>query len=73
VPDLLDQYLTHLREIGLPLPECRRWPIRIALNEFADALAATPSTTLLDFAAQQAHKGGPINRRMLREWLHSRT
>jgi hypothetical protein len=48
------------------LPECRRWPVRIALNEFADALAATPSTTVLDFAAKQAHKAGPINRRMLR-------
>jgi hypothetical protein len=69
VPELLDQYTEHFRRIGLTLPTCLRWPVRVPLNEFADALADRPSTTLLEYIAAAANKAGPINRRMLREWL----
>lgn len=69
VPGLLDAYRRHLDKLGIPIPVCRRWPLRIALNEFADVLADKPSTTLLEFAAEQSRRVGPINRLMLLEWL----
>ncbi|MFD1044265.1 NACHT domain-containing protein [Kibdelosporangium lantanae] len=69
VPDLLERYQRHLRTLGIPIPRCRRWPVRVALSQFADVLAERRSTSLLDYISDQARRTGPINRLMTRAWL----
>jgi hypothetical protein len=69
VPDLLAHYRVHLQRLGLPVPRCRRWPINVALNEFADALADGRVSTLLQYMAERVRTRSPINSVMLREWL----
>lgn len=69
VPELLRHYQAHQQRLQLSTPVCRRWPLRIELSKFADRLAEAPSTTLLDYAAEQVRRAGPINPLMLQEWL----
>ncbi len=65
VPEMLRRYQQHLRTLNIPTPRCRRWPVRIALSQFADALADRPATSLLDYITDHA----PINKLMTRAWL----
>ncbi|MEV4274033.1 NACHT domain-containing protein [Micromonospora aurantiaca (nom. illeg.)] len=69
VPDLLAQYRRHLQRLRIPTPNCRRWPINVPLNEYADALAADGSLTLLRYISERVRTRSPINSIMLREWL----
>lgn len=65
----LRRYQQHLRTLNIPTPRCRRWPVRIALGQFADALAERPSISLLDYITDLARATGPINGLMTRAWL----
>ncbi|KOV87574.1 NACHT domain-containing NTPase [Nocardia sp. NRRL S-836] len=69
VPEMLNRYQRHLRTLNVPTPRCRRWPVRIALSQFADALAKRRSISLLDYITDQARATGPINGLMTRAWL----
>ncbi|MGW5049799.1 NACHT domain-containing protein [Actinokineospora sp. NPDC004072] len=69
VPEMLERYQRHLRTLDIPTPRCRRWPVRIVLSQFADALAARRSVSLLNYITDQARSTGPINGLMVRAWL----
>ncbi|MDG4795454.1 hypothetical protein [Micromonospora sp. WMMD1082] len=69
VPDLLAQYNRHLQRLRIPTPTCRRWPINVPLNEYADALADDGSLSLLRYMSERIKARSPINSVMLREWL----
>ncbi|MER5262724.1 hypothetical protein ABTZ99_11665 [Actinosynnema sp. NPDC002837] len=62
-----------LRELGLPEPRCRRWPIAINLNDYGEAVSRDRELTLLGFIAQRVskrldHYVGPHH---MRSWLGS--
>jgi hypothetical protein len=69
VPRLVEQYRTHLDAISIPRPQCRRWPVRVVLSEYADALDQQASLSLLEYIARQTQDVSPINTTMLRRWL----
>ncbi|MFJ5989286.1 NACHT domain-containing protein [Lentzea sp. NPDC092896] len=69
VPEMLRRYQDHLSTLNIPTPRCNRWPVRVALSQFADALAVRPSISLLDYIADLARATGPINALMTRAWL----
>jgi hypothetical protein len=62
VPDLLAQYRQHFDKLVIPTPRSRRWPVRIPLNEFADALVERRANSLPEYATRQAGEVVPINK-----------
>ena len=69
VPDLVRQYRAHLEGLSIPRPQCRRWPVRVVLSEYADALDKQASLPLLEFIASQTRDVSPINTTMMGRWL----
>ncbi|MCK2240988.1 MULTISPECIES: NACHT domain-containing NTPase [unclassified Crossiella] len=62
-----------LRELGLPEPRSRRWPIAVNLNDYGEAVSRDRELSLLGFIAQQVskrldHYVGPHH---MRSWLGS--
>lgn len=60
-----------IQEIGLAIPNHRRWPIRIDLTDLDDVLASAPRTSLLRYLAERISRGGPydITAADLMAWL----
>lgn len=58
-------------EIGLPLPQHLRWPIRIDLSDYGEFLAQDPDRSLLRYIAGRVDAASPhgITRSDLASWL----
>lgn len=56
---------------NVAVPNARRFPVRIELKAFADALAAEACDSLLEYTAQRIDKrsGGRVDRNDLDKWL----
>ncbi|MGW8328080.1 NACHT domain-containing protein [Streptomyces sp. NPDC055897] len=68
--DTVQTFDDEMRRIGLTLPAARRWPIRINLSEYADAVAGGESISLLRYFADQISRRTPdITPNQLRSWL----
>ncbi|MFF4190973.1 NACHT domain-containing protein [Nonomuraea sp. NPDC001831] len=61
----------HFDEIGLPLPQNLRWPIRVVLSEYGEYLTANPGRSLLRYLAERISDAGPYDIRStdLHAWL----
>jgi hypothetical protein len=57
--------------MGLPVPGHRRWPIRIDLSDFGDAIAGGEPVSLLQFIAAAISRRAPtpVTAAQLLEWL----
>lgn len=58
---------------GLPTPKARRWPVRVVLSRFADALADGDAASLLDYVAQtlSQRSGIEIRTPVVLAWLRN--
>ncbi|MFJ9094625.1 NACHT domain-containing protein [Streptomyces globisporus] len=60
----------HLAQIGLPTPNQHRWPARIDLAAYSDAIAGGESVSILTYLARQINESAPeVNANQLRTWL----
>lgn len=71
--DLLDPFLLHLKDEGIDLPSLRRWPIRVPLSEFGDAISGNSEDSLLRFLAERitARSSDRVTASRLQDWLGS--
>lgn len=71
VREVRNAILKHATEIGLEHPRARRWPIRIVLNELADALSRQTSKSIIEYVAQQltSRSSIDIDAAQMRGWL----
>lgn len=60
-----------LRTAGLPLPRVRRWPIRVALHDFANHIAGGGDSSLLRYLALKVGRrlSGTLTDWHLEQWL----
>ena len=58
-------------KVPIPVPAARRWPLRIELSQYADALAHGEGTSLLRYLAKRVTDRAEehINSEQLRQWL----
>lgn len=70
---LLSRLDGHFRDIGLPVPDNLRWPVRVVLSEYAEYLAAHPDRSLLRFLAEgvSARNSETVTPARLATWLGS--
>ncbi|MFI6986572.1 NACHT domain-containing protein [Embleya sp. NPDC050154] len=67
---LLRRFRERMAQLGIPEPVMRRWPVRINLAEYADALAGAGAPGLLRYLADQVSEAVPsVSPNGLREWL----
>ncbi|MHA6757298.1 NACHT domain-containing protein [Streptacidiphilus sp. PAMC 29251] len=59
--------------IDLPMPRARRWPIRIALHDFANAILGGEDLSLLRFITRQVNKrsSSTVTDSQLKGWLRT--
>ncbi|MET9483522.1 hypothetical protein [Streptomyces sp. NPDC006638] len=70
--DTVNSFDDEMRRMGLTVPAARRWPIRINLSEYADAVAGGEPVSLLRyFAAQISRRTPDITPNQLRSWLRA--
>ncbi|MET7368409.1 hypothetical protein ABZS61_21630 [Streptomyces sp. NPDC005566] len=68
--DTVNSFDDEMHRMGLTMPAARRWPIRINLSEYADAVAGGEPVSLLRyFAAQISRRTPDITPNQLRSWL----
>jgi hypothetical protein len=69
--EVLDGTASALSRVGVGAPRGRRWPLRVDLAQFADALGPDGSTDLLRWMSNRvsARAGLDINPRALQKWL----
>lgn len=62
-----------LRDLGLPEPRCRRWPITVNLNDYGEAVSRDRELSLLGFIAQRVSKrlDHYVSPNQMRSWLGS--
>ncbi|MFE0462552.1 NACHT domain-containing protein [Kitasatospora sp. NPDC058965] len=61
-----------LDEISFPKPRARRWPLRIALHDYANAILGGEELSLLHFLAQKVEKRAPgVKAATLSRWLRT--
>lgn len=61
---------TSLTDIGLATPRSRRWPLRIALHDYANAILGSEDISLLRFLADQMSKRvDGVTPQELKRWL----
>ncbi|MDD7961854.1 NACHT domain-containing protein [Microbacterium thalli] len=59
-----------LRDLGLPTPRNRRWPVVVEIAALADAIAENPNLTVVEFAARQLrNQSADISAGQLAGWL----
>lgn len=67
---LLQALKERFQQIGLPEPVQHRWPVRIDLAAYSDAIAGGERVSILRFLADQINLYAPeLNANQLREWL----
>jgi hypothetical protein len=72
VRSIVEQYRGTLPGVlGLSLPTSWRWPVYLALDEYADAVAHEPDLILLTYIARQVSRraDSPVTAAQLTEWL----
>ncbi|MFJ6140460.1 NACHT domain-containing protein [Kitasatospora sp. NPDC092286] len=57
--EVLQSLRQDLARIGLPVPRTRRWPLRIALRDYAEALLRDARLGLLEFLVRQLKQHSP--------------
>lgn len=67
----LETILTQAQTGSTKLPTVRRFPIRVVLNEYADALAREQSTSILDYLCKHIRRRTdmPVQIEHMRNWL----
>jgi hypothetical protein len=70
---LLTSLTSDLQAIGLPTPSSRRWPIRVELAAYADAIMGGEDVSLLRHLADRISRRGPetVTPVQLKTWLGS--
>ncbi|MFE4973376.1 NACHT domain-containing protein [Kitasatospora sp. NPDC056651] len=69
VRDVLRALRRDLAEMGFRAPRCHRWPLRVALHAYAQALAEQDSPSLLQFMARQMSlRTSGVTEDALRHW-----
>ncbi|MFG2825180.1 NACHT domain-containing protein [Kitasatospora sp. NPDC048365] len=59
-----------LSYMELPVPRCRRWPVRVPLHAYARAVAEVDPPSLLQFVARQvSRRTGGVTDAVLKQWL----
>lgn len=69
---IMRETLSHLKEIRVPLPKMRRWPIYVRLTEYSEKILGAEDHSLLKFLADQINnRGGPytLTQGDLYNWL----
>ncbi|GAA4620459.1 hypothetical protein GCM10023196_004540 [Actinoallomurus vinaceus] len=56
-------------EIRLPRPRCRRWPFKVVLSQYGDAISGGEDISLLSYIASYINRRTPITEEQLRSWL----
>ncbi|WP_369391309.1 NACHT domain-containing NTPase [Streptomyces sp. CG1] len=70
--EIITTFINEMGRIGLDIPAARRWPIRINLSEYADAVAAGEVVSLLRYIATEISRRTPdISPNQLRSWLRA--
>ncbi|MGW3284049.1 NACHT domain-containing protein [Streptomyces sp. NPDC001002] len=68
--EVLTAFTDQMQRIGLTIPAARRWPIRINLSEYADAIAGGEVVSILRYLSSEISRRTPdITPSQLREWL----
>ncbi|MFI5898449.1 NACHT domain-containing protein [Actinoplanes sp. NPDC051513] len=73
VQSVREAVIEHAARLNLPTPNARRWPVRVALSNFADDLAKGECTSVLDFVSDQLERrsGSNVSQAHIRSWLRS--
>lgn len=58
--EVLTPFKERLSELNLPIPEVRRWPIRIPLSKFGEALAEGQTRSVLHYIAGEISAQSPL-------------
>ena len=69
--DALETLLEQCRIDKTPQPSCRRFPVRIDLKHFADNLAKSRCTSILEYISQRidSRSAEPVDRNDLQTWI----
>lgn len=68
--DELQRMKDHLHQIGIEPPTHHRWPARIDLAAYSDAIAGGESISILKYLADQMNRSSPeVTANHLRTWL----
>lgn len=68
--EVVEVFSTEMDRMGLTVPASRRWPIRVNLSGYADAIAGSEDISILRFLASQISARTPdIKPNQLRAWL----
>ncbi|MFI6251011.1 NACHT domain-containing protein [Streptomyces sp. NPDC051016] len=70
--DIITTFTDEMERIGLEVPAARRWPIRINLSEYADAVAGGEVVSILRYMATEISRRTPdVSPNQLRAWLRA--
>jgi hypothetical protein len=70
--DIVTTFVGEMQRIGLQVPAARRWPVRVNLSEYADAVAGGEVVSILRFMATQISRRTPdVTPNQLRAWLRA--
>ncbi|MDI5965029.1 NACHT domain-containing protein [Streptantibioticus silvisoli] len=70
--EILNIFSGEMQRMGLGMPAARRWPIRINLSEYADAVAGGEIISLLRYLSSKiSHRTPDITPAQLRSWLRA--
>ncbi|WP_328976502.1 hypothetical protein [Streptomyces canus] len=70
--EILGTFIDEMQRIGLRMPAARRWPIRINLSEYADAVAGGEIVSILRYLSDGISRRTPdITAGQLRSWLRT--
>lgn len=73
IREFLRSIRSEFGDIDLPTPQARRWPIRIALHDFANAILGGENLSLLRFITRQVNKrsSATVTDSQLKGWLRT--
>ncbi|MFF3872552.1 NACHT domain-containing protein [Streptomyces sp. NPDC001978] len=70
--EILTTFTDEMKRIGLSAPAARRWPVRINLSEYADAVAGGEIVSILRYLSELISRRTPdITAGQLRSWLRT--
>ncbi|GGS74805.1 NACHT domain-containing protein [Streptomyces violaceus] len=70
--DIVTTFEDEMGRIGLAVPAARRWPVRINLSEYADAVSGGELVSVLRYLASAISRRTPdVTPNQLRAWLRS--
>ncbi|MEU2598755.1 hypothetical protein ABZ669_16265 [Streptomyces hirsutus] len=70
--EVVTTFIDEMQRIGLSVPAARRWPVRINLSEYADAVAGGEIVSVLRYLSERISRRTPdITAGQLRSWLRT--